>query len=327
MGSTCFSSPAAARSVASDVAMITTLAPCSRSARAIARPMPREPPVTTATFPVNAAIDYYNTRARACGETGPSKHMATVAIIGAGDLGGAIAQALAADDRVSSVLIVDARSSAAAGKALDIQQSGAVDSFHTRLEGTDETSRAAGCQVCVIADRFGHTLSEWQGEEGLSMLTRLAPFLGDAPIVFAGATHADLIAHASREARLPRQRLIGSSPEALASAVAAITALEAHCSSVEVSLTVLGTPPAGFVVPWSEASIGGYALDRVLAQVQLTKIEARVARLWPPGPYALGAAAAHVTKAILHASRRSFSVLTPLGGEFGVRNRVGVLPA
>ena len=40
-------------------------------------------------------------------------------------------------------------------------------------------------------------------------------------------------------------------------------------------LTTLGTPPAGFVVPWSEASIGGYALDRMLSQVQLTRVEAR----------------------------------------------------
>jgi len=252
--------------------------------------------------------------------------MATVTIIGAGDIGGATAQALAAGDRVSRVLLVDETSSAAAGKALDIQQSGPIHGFHTSLEGADDASRATGCSVCVIADRFGRTPSEWQGEEGLAMLTRLAPFLSDAPIVFAGAAHAGLIAHAW-EARLPRERLIGSSPEALASAIAAITAMEAHCSSVDVSVTVLGVPPKGFVVPWSEASIGGYALDRVLSQVQLARIEARVARLWPPGPYALGAAAAQVIEAILHASRRSFSVLTPLGGEFGVRNRVGAVPA
>jgi malate/lactate dehydrogenase len=136
-----------------------------------------------------------------------------------------------------------------------------------------------------------------------------------------------MLSLAAREARLPRARLIGSSPEALVSAVAAIVAMEARCAPDEVSLTVLGTPPAGFVVLWSEASIGGYAIDRVLSQVQMTRLEARAARLWPPGPYALGAAAARVTEAILHSSRRSFSVLTELGGEFGVRNRVGALPA
>ena len=253
--------------------------------------------------------------------------MTTVAIIGAGDLAGAAAQALAVRDRVARVLLVDAAGQAAAGKALDIQQAGPVDGYHTRLEGTTDHNRVIGCDACIVADRFGAKPSEWQGDEALSMVTRLASSLGDTPIVFAGATHAELIAHVSREARVPRERLIGSAPEALASAVAAIVAMEARCSSTEVSLTVLGVPPSGFVVPWSEASIGGYALDRVLSQVQLTRVEARVARLWPPGPYALGAAAARVAEAILQASRRSFSVLTPLGGEFGIRDRVGTLPA
>ena len=253
--------------------------------------------------------------------------MSTVAIIGAGDLGGATAQALATSDCVGRVLLVDPAAAVAAGKALDILQSGAVTGFHTCLEGTDELSRAAGCAVCVIADRAGQTPREWQGDEGLSMLARLAPSLEEAPIVFAGVEQAELIAHSWREMRTPRERLIGSSPEALVSALAAIVAVEARCSAGEVNLTVVGVPPRGFVVPWSEASIGGYALDRVLAPVQRTRIEARAARVWPPGPYALGAAAARVTEAVRLSSRRSFSVLTPFGGELGLRDRVGALPA
>jgi malate dehydrogenase len=254
------------------------------------------------------------------------RRVTTVAIIGAGDLAGAAAQALASRDRVSRVLLVDDAGQVAAGKALDMRQAGPVDGYHTRLEGTTDVSRVVGCDVCVVADRFG-AKGEWQGEEAVAMLTRLARDLGDAPVVFAGAAQTDLIGQAAHEARLPRARLIGSAPEALAAAITAIVAMEARCSSAEVSLTVLGVPPAGFVVPWSEASIGGYALDRVLTQVQRTRIEARASRLWPPGPYALGTAAARVVEAILHASRRSFSVLTPLGGEFGVRDRVGTLPA
>ncbi|MBI2829156.1 MAG: hypothetical protein HYX77_07805 [Acidobacteria bacterium] len=253
--------------------------------------------------------------------------MTTVAIVGAGDIGGATAQALASCDRVSRVLLVDEVADAAAGKALDIQQSGAVDDFHARLDGTGDESRLAGCSVCVIADRFRAHLSEWQGEEGLAMLTRILPYLVDAPIVFAGASQVELLSRAADETRIPRERLIGSSPEALASAITAIVAMEAGCSPREVMLTVLGTPPAGFVVPWSEASIGGYALQRMLSQVQLARIEARAVRLWPPGPYTLGAAAARVAEGILCDSRRSFSVLTQLVGEFGVRNRAGALPA
>jgi malate/lactate dehydrogenase len=103
--------------------------------------------------------------------------------------------------------------------------------------------------------------------------------------------------------------------------------MEAACSPTEVSLAVLGAPPDSFVIPWSDASIGGFALERVLSQVQLRRIEARVARLWPPGPYALGAAAARVVESIASASRRSFCVLTVLGAESGARGRVAAVPA
>jgi malate dehydrogenase len=253
--------------------------------------------------------------------------MKTVAIVGAGDIGGATARALAAHDQIGRLLLIDTMGDAAAGKALDIQQSGAVDLFHTRLQGTADETRITGCSVCVVADRMSAGRGEWQGDDGLAMLARIARYLGDMPIVFAGVSQIELLARAARELSLRRGRLIGSSPEALASSLRAIVALEARCSPREVALTVLGRPPAGFVVPWSEASIGGYALHRVLSQAQLARIEARAGHLWPPGPNTLGAAAAAVTEAVLSASRRSFSVLTWLEGEFGVRHVVGALPA
>lgn len=250
--------------------------------------------------------------------------MLTVAIIGAGDLGGAIAHALAGRDRTGRVLLVDPAGTVAAGKAMDIQQMGAVAGFHTHLDGTDDSTRAIGASVFVIADRYGKTATEWRGDEGATMVARLLPYAGEAPIIFAGASQEGLLVAAVRDAGIPRHRVLGSAPAAFASAVAAIVAVEARCSPGEVALTVRGAP-GSFVVPWSEASIGGYALERVLSQVQLTKIEARAARLWPPGPYTLGAAAARVAEAILDSSRASFSVLTVLD-EPG-DTRVGALPA
>ena len=94
--------------------------------------------------------------------------------------------------------------------------------------------------------------------------------------MFAGASQGGLIAFAATEAGIDRRRLIGSSPEALVSSVVAVTALEAGCSPREVMLTVLGAPPASFVVPWSEGTIGGYPLPAVLSQVALARLEARV---------------------------------------------------
>lgn len=253
--------------------------------------------------------------------------MTTASILGAGNLGGAIAHALARGGRVSRVLLVDAAGGVAAGKALDILQSGAIEGFHVHLDGTDDVSRATASSVCVVADRAGQPAREWDGEGGLGLLNRLAGYGGTAPLVFAGESQAGLLLTAAREAGIRRERLIGSAPEALTSAARAIVAMEAGCSPSEVNLTVLGVPPAGFVVPWSEASIGGHALERVLTQVQLARLEARLAKLWPPGPYALGLAAARVVEGIVDSSRRAFNVLTILGGEFGVHGRVGTLPA
>jgi malate dehydrogenase len=235
--------------------------------------------------------------------------MTTVSILGAGELGGSVAHALARAERVGRVVLIDEGGTIAAGKALDIQQSGAIDGFHTRVEGTQDLTRVTGCTVCVVADT-GRPAAEWQGDAGLAMMRRLKGFVGEAPIVFAGAAQADLLLAAVREAGFRR----------------AIVALEAQCSPSEVALSVLGVPSSGFIVPWSEASIAGHAVERVLTQVQVRRVEARVALLWPPGPLALGAAAAGVVEAIVTSARRAPGVLTVLGGEFGVRNRVGVLP-
>jgi malate dehydrogenase len=249
----------------------------------------------------------------------------TVSIIGAGELGGAIAHALARGERVRRVLLIDETGTVAAGKALDIQQAGAVEGFHTRVDGAPDLTRATGHAVCVIADS-ARPPGEWQGEGALTMMKRLRGLVGDVPVVFAGAAQAELLRASVREAGFDRKRTLGAASEALAAAAKAIVALETRCSPSEIGLSVLGAPPDGFVVPWGEASIGGFALERVLTQVQIRRVEARLARLWPPGPHALGLAAARVVEALITSARRASHVLTVLNGEFSIRGRVGVLP-
>lgn len=268
--------------------------------------------MTNATFPLRATPPLYNTWA-----------LTTVAIIGAGEIGGAAAYALAAGGHARRVVIIDDAANAAAGKALDIQQAGAIMSFHAQLEGTADAARAVACDVCVIADGFSGR-GDGAGD-ALLRIRRLAGYIGDAPIVFAGAAHIDLLATTAIEVKMPRRRLIGSAAEAVASAIRAIVAMEAECSPSDIMLTVLGIPPDGLIVPWSEASIGGYALQQVLPQVTLARLGARVRALWPPGPYALGTAAADVANALLSSSRRFFSVMTHLEGEFDVSGRPGIV--
>jgi malate dehydrogenase len=248
----------------------------------------------------------------------------TVCILGAGEIGGAVAHALARGERVARVVLMDEGGTIAAGKALDIQQAGAVEGFDTRVEGTSDLTRVAGCSVCVVADT-GRPPTEWRGETALAAMARLRGFVGEAPVVFAGTSQSELLLASVREAGFHHRRLVGSAPEALASAAKAIVALEARCSTLEVALSVLGAP-GGFVIPWSEATIGGRSLERVLTQVEVRRVDARIARLWPPGPHALGLAAARIVEALVTSARRAPSVFAVLTGEFGVRDRVGVLP-
>jgi malate dehydrogenase len=253
--------------------------------------------------------------------------MSTVAVLGAGEIGGATACALAASGEVHRVVIVDAVARIAAGKALDIQQAGAIAGFHTRLEGTDDLTRLIGCAVCVVADASGQSGAGDPVEHRLTTIAEVASSLSGLPIVFANPDDGELIERAARELGISRRRLLGSAPEAFRSALRAIIAVEADCSPAEVSLAVLGRPPRDLVIPWSDVSLGGHRLSERLEPVQVTRLERGVARLWPPGPYALGLAAARMALAIVGSSRRPHSVLTVLDGEFGVKRRVGIIPA
>ena len=91
------------------------------------------------------------------------------------------------------------------------------------------------------------------------MTSRMLRLLGDAPLVFAGTGQAAISPMPQPNWRASRRRLIGSATVALASSVAAMTAMEAGCSADDVRLRCWACR-RGFVVPWSEASIGGYPL-------------------------------------------------------------------
>src|SRR5690348_2051126 len=118
--------------------------------------------------------------------------MTTIAILGAGELGGSIAHALARRERVGRILLIDESGSVAAGKALDIQQSGAIEGFHARVDGTQDLTRVTACAACIVADG-GKPSAEWRGEAALAMMVRLKGFIGEAPTIFAGTGQGELL--------------------------------------------------------------------------------------------------------------------------------------
>ena len=246
----------------------------------------------------------------------------TVAVIGAGDFGAAIAHALAQRGRVDEITLIDDQTAIAAGKALDIQQSGPIDHFETRLKGSSDPLSAVGAGVIVIADPIGK--DEWQGETGLTLVRRLVEAGTRAPIVFAGARQTPLMEVVARELKVPIERLAGSAAAALVGAARALVALELKGSAVDIQLTVSGRPPA-VVIGWSSATINGSLIaDRVPAHRLLATTQT-LSRLWPLGPQAIAAATVPIVEAFLHGSRSLIPGVAILDGEFSLRGVAALL--
>ena len=250
--------------------------------------------------------------------------MQAVAIIGAGELGGAVAHVLARRDVVRAITLIDESGRVAAGKALDIAQAAPVEGFATTLSGSTDVSTAAGAAVVILADRIGG--GEWQGEDGLVLLKRLAQTTSGAVILCAGASQRELVDRGVRELHLERARLFGSAPEALAGGARALVALAVNGSPRDVALSVLGVPPAQTVIPWETVTIAGFALTGLVDEPSRRRLAGRVAALWPSGPHALASAATMVVEAMAGRSRRIASCFVAPDTSAGTRTRTGAMP-
>lgn len=250
--------------------------------------------------------------------------MREIAVIGAGELGGATAHALARRNIARAITLIDERGNVAAGKALDIAQAAPVEGFATALSGSTELAVAAGADVIVVADRFGG--GEWQGEDALALLRRLHQMAAHAIVVCAGASYRELVDRGVRELTIGRTRILGSAPEALASGAKAIVALALDRSPRDVALSVLGIPPSRAVIPWESATAGGFALTRQLDEPTRRRLETTIAALWPLGPYVLAAAAASVIASIDGGSRQLVSCFVAPDTSAGSRTRTAAMP-
>jgi len=250
--------------------------------------------------------------------------MDRVVILGAGELGGLVAHALAKRSVAARICLIDEKGRVAEGKALDIMQAAPVEGFAAAVTGSSDTSLAGGATVVVIADQFG--VGEFQGDGALAALKRLRDFSPKSLVVCAGAAQRELVERGVRELHVPRERILGSAPEALVSGVRAIVAAEVRMSPRDVAVTALGVPPDQIVVPWEDATAGGFALSRLAGEPERRRLDAGIARLWPPGPYALASAAAKVIDTMLERSERVVSCFVAPDEAAGRKTRTAALP-
>jgi malate dehydrogenase len=250
--------------------------------------------------------------------------MSTVSIIGAGQLGGALAQTLARRGRVDEVRLVDPEGRIAEGKALDILQSSPVEQFSTRVAAAAAFTAAAGASVIVFADLASG--EEITGEAGLAIVRQIARMEGSAPLLFAGGLQHELLVRTVGELRVARRRVLGSAPLALESAIAALTAALADISPADLSIAVAGVPPKDAVIGWDAATAMHQPIARVLPAHQLSALSARLPALWPPAPYALASAAARVAEALANGSRRRYTCFAAIDQPGAGRDAIAAVP-
>src|SRR3954470_4902884 len=134
--------------------------------------------------------------------------MSVVAIVGAGEIGGAAARALATRTSVHTIRLIDEQPSVAGGKALDIRQAGPISGYDTQVEGSTDVTSAAGASAIVLA--YAASGAEWSGDTGLALLRKLARFgcFEQGVLVCAGAGYRWLIQRAIDELGVSRSRIV-----------------------------------------------------------------------------------------------------------------------
>ena len=262
--------------------------------------------------------------------------MREVAIIGAGELGGLIAHALARRNAADVVRLIDDTGRVAEGKALDISQAAPVEGFTTAVAGSTGLSAAAGAGVVVIADRVGGPESlgspgnpgnkEWEGEAALTLIRQLHAIAPRALFLCAGVSHRALVERSVRELHIPRARILGSAGEAFVAAATAIVALEIDVSPRDVALSILGVPPHQIVIAWEDAAVAGFRLTGMITEPIRRQLMRRIGALWPVGPYALAAAVCRVVDAVSGNSRRPVTCFVAPDDQAGIRTRAAALP-
>jgi malate/lactate dehydrogenase len=135
-----------------------------------------------------------------------------------------------------------------------------------------------------------------------------------------------LVDRGVRELKFARTRLFGSAPESLAAATRALVALVVDGSPRDISLSVLGVPPAQTVIPWADATVAGFALTRLIDEPTRRRVSERTVALWPTAPYALAAAATTIVEAMAGRSRRVASCFVAPDLSAGARTRTGAMP-
>jgi malate dehydrogenase len=255
-----------------------------------------------------------------------------VTVVGAGNVGATCAQVLAARD-YADVVLVDIKEGLPQGKALDINQMGAVLGYEPRVTGSNTYDETAGSDVVVITAGLPRSPGMSRddlvttNEKIVTDVTRKTIAESPDAILIVVSNPLDAMCHVAKNVcGWPRERVFGMAGILDTARFSTFIAWQTQSSVKDVTAMVLGGHGDQMVPVVSATTVGGIPLRALVGEADIDAMVQRTAKgggeivelLGTSAWYAPGAAAAQMVDSIVLDEKRVLPCTAYLAGEYGI---------
>ena len=255
-----------------------------------------------------------------------------VTVVGAGNVGATGAQVLATRD-YADVVLVDIKEGLPQGKALDINQMGAVLGYEPNVVGSNGYAETAGSTVVVVTAGLPRSPGMSRddlvttNEKIVREVTEQA--IGQSPeaVLIVVSNPLDAMCHVAKNvSKLPKQRVFGQAGVLDTARFRTFIGWETKSSAKDVQALVLGGHGDQMVSVVSATTVGGVPLTKLVSSGRIDELVERTAKgggevvnlLGTSAWYAPGAATAQMVHSIMLDEKRVLPCTAYLEGEYGI---------
>jgi malate dehydrogenase len=259
-----------------------------------------------------------------------------IGLIGAGNIGGELARICATKELGDVVLFdIPAKESFAKGKALDLEQNGAVVGYDAHITGTSNWADLAGADVLIVT--AGIPRKPGQSRDDLvatnlpiirDVANNVKKHCPDAFVIVISNPLDAMVYELKRVAGLPRERVIGMAGVLDSGRFQLFLAREAGVSVKDIRTTVLGGHGDDMVPVLSYCTIDGVPVRQLIEKAKLDAIVDRtrkgggeiVGLMGTSAYYAPASSAVAMAESYLKDQKRLLPAAAYLDGEYGYKD-------
>ena len=255
-----------------------------------------------------------------------------VTVVGAGAVGATCAQVLAQRD-YADIVLVDIKEGLPQGKALDINQMGAVLGYEPNVIGSNGYDETAGSDVVVITAGVPRTGDMSRddlvstNEKIVGQVTEAAVAQSPEAVLIVVSNPLDAMCHVAKSVSgRPKQRVFGMAGILDTARFSTFISWKTQSSVKDVTAVVLGGHGDQMVPVVSATTVGGVPLRKLVSEDDVQAMVERTAKgggelvklLGTSAWYAPGAAAAQIVDSIMLDEKRVLPCTAYLEGEYGI---------